>query len=71
MLLPRQHLSEPIGYYPIRRDLSNRDPPSLDFLSYLVLVDIDISELSVEYCVVALNQRYSALVVVVNSDLIG
>jgi hypothetical protein len=55
MLLPRQHLSEPIGYYPIRRDLSNCDPPSLDFLPHLVLVDIDISELSVEYYVIALN----------------
>jgi hypothetical protein len=71
MLLPRQHLSEPIGYHPVRRDLSNRNPPSLDFLPHLVLVDIDISELGVEYYVVALNQRHSALIVVVNSDLIG
>jgi hypothetical protein len=55
VLLSRQYLSESISYYPVRRDLSDYNPPSLDFLPYLVLVDIDISELSVEYYIIALN----------------
>jgi hypothetical protein len=71
VLLSRQYLSESIGYYPVRRDLSNRNPPSLDFLPHLVLVDIDISELSIEYYIIALNQCNSALIIVVDSNLIG
>jgi hypothetical protein len=71
VLLSRQHLSESIGYHPVRRDPSDRDPPSLDFLPHLVLVDIDMSELGVEYYIVALNQCNSALIIAVDSDLVG
>jgi hypothetical protein len=71
VLLSRQHLSEPIGYHLIRRDPSNRDPSRLDFLPHPVPINIDISKLSVEYYIVALNQCNSALIVAVDSDLIG
>jgi hypothetical protein len=71
VLLSRQHLSEPIGYYLIRRDLSDRDPSRLDFLPHLVLMNVDMSKLGVEYCIVALNQCNSALIVAVDGDLMG
>jgi hypothetical protein len=71
MLLPRQHLSEPISHYLIRRDLSNCDPSRLDFLPHLVPINVDISKLGVEYYIIALNQCNSTLIIAVDSNLIG
>ena len=55
MLLPREHLSEPISDHFVCWHLPHRDPPSPNLLPHLVPMNVDVSKLGIEHSAVVFD----------------